>query len=138
MTAMRCLHRMSHRSLQLLLLGLAHKGRLSSKCLLEMTEEFGYIHSVPSATPVSQVWVVHSSLDANMLPRTHQHIPAWGHINHRRLLRVGLGYPYLDGKAICRSSKVYRQRPGDCKKQCRTAIFVGVDFGSRTQGWEDG
>jgi hypothetical protein len=43
----------SHGSLQLLLLGLAHKWRLPSKGLLELAEEVGYVHSIPNVAPVS-------------------------------------------------------------------------------------
>jgi hypothetical protein len=44
---------MSHRSLQLLLLGLAHKRRLSGKCLLKVCEKVGHVRPVPDASPVS-------------------------------------------------------------------------------------
>jgi hypothetical protein len=44
---------MSHRSLQLLLLSLAHKRRLSGERLLKMSEEVGHICPVPNAGPVS-------------------------------------------------------------------------------------
>lgn len=44
---------MSHRSLQLLLLGLAYKRRLSGKRLLKMSEEIGHVCPVPNASPVS-------------------------------------------------------------------------------------
>jgi hypothetical protein len=40
MAAIGCLQLVSYRPLQLLLLSLAHKWRLSGKCLLEMAEEF--------------------------------------------------------------------------------------------------
>jgi hypothetical protein len=53
MATIGCLQLMSHRSLQLLLLGLAHKWRFSGKCLLQMAEEFGYVRPVPHAAPVS-------------------------------------------------------------------------------------
>lgn len=44
---------MSHRSLQLLLLGLTHKRRLSGKRLLQMSEEVGHVRPVPDASPIS-------------------------------------------------------------------------------------
>jgi hypothetical protein len=53
MATIRSLRLMSHRSLQLLLLGLAHKWRLSGERLLEMSEEIGHVRSVPNASPVS-------------------------------------------------------------------------------------
>jgi hypothetical protein len=53
MATIRCLQLMSYRSLQLLLLSLAHKWRLSSKCLLKVAEEVGYVHPVPHAAPIS-------------------------------------------------------------------------------------
>jgi hypothetical protein len=83
----------SHWPLQLLLLGLAHQGRLSCKGLLEVAEEVGNICSIPHATPISQVWMVHSSFHAHVLPRPYQHVPSWCHIDNRRLLRICLGDP---------------------------------------------
>jgi hypothetical protein len=53
MAAVRSLHLMPYRSLQLLLLGLAHEWRLPRKCLLKMSEKVGHIRPVPDATPVS-------------------------------------------------------------------------------------
>ena len=53
MATIRSLHLMPYWSLQLLLLGLAHKWRLSSKGLLEMSEEVGGVRPVPHAIPVS-------------------------------------------------------------------------------------
>lgn len=53
MATIRFLHLVSYRSLQLLLLGLAHKRRLSGKCLLEMSEEVGNIRPIPHAIPIS-------------------------------------------------------------------------------------
>jgi hypothetical protein len=73
--------------------GLAHQGRLSCKGLLEVAEEVGNICSIPHATPISQVWMVHSSFHAHVLPRPYQHVPSWCHIDNRRLLRICLGDP---------------------------------------------
>jgi hypothetical protein len=53
MAAIRCLQLLSYRSLQLLLLSLAHKRRLSGKCLLKMAEEVGHVRPVPHAAPIS-------------------------------------------------------------------------------------
>jgi len=53
MATIRSLHLMSDRSLQLLLLGLAHEWRLPGERLLEMSEKVGHVRPVPDATPVS-------------------------------------------------------------------------------------
>jgi len=53
MATIGSLHLMSYRSLQLLLLGLAHKWRLSGKRLLKMSEKVGHVRPIPDASPVS-------------------------------------------------------------------------------------
>lgn len=82
--------------------------------------------------------MIHSSLHAHVLPRTHQHIPAWSHVDDRRLMWIGLWHPYLDWEAIRSSSKVDRQRSRDGEKQRGPATLVGVDLSARAQGGEDG
>lgn len=101
----------------MLLLRLTDERRLPGKGLLKMAEKLGYARSIPHAAPVSQVWMIHSSFDAHVLSRAHQHISSRSHIYHRRLLWIGLGNPYLDREAICCSSKVDRQRSGDREQQ---------------------
>lgn len=108
---------LSYWPLQLLLLSLAHQRRLSCKSLLEVAKEVGNVRPIPHADPVSQVWVVHSSFHTHVLPRPHQHVPPWCHIGNRRLLRVCLGDPQFDRKAVCRASKVHRQRSGGSEQQ---------------------
>jgi hypothetical protein len=84
---------LSYWSLKLLLLSLAHQGRLSCKGLLEVAEEVGNVRPIPHATPISQVWVIHSSFHPHVLPRSYQHVPSWCHVDNRRLLRICLGDP---------------------------------------------
>lgn len=127
------LRRESVRSLVLLLLRLANHWRFFSKNLLKKPHKFGNACSIPHSGPISQVWMVHSTINSHMLPRPYEHIQTRRDVYNRCLLRVWLRYPYLDWEPVSSSPIPNWKYAGEGEKKSRVSILVGVNFGSRAE-----
>ena len=82
-----------NRSLKLLLLRSTDDRRLFRKDLLQKLQELRDASAIPHFTPISQIWVIDSTINSHMLSGSYDHIFARRYIRERCFLWVCLGYP---------------------------------------------
>jgi hypothetical protein len=68
---------------------------------------------LPIVSPMRQVRMVDSSITADMLARSYDHVIRRCYIAHRCFVRVGMGNPNRDWKPISCPAKCHRHRASD-------------------------
>lgn len=74
---------------------------------------------------MSQVVMVHSSLQCDVLADTNGHILRRGHIDHGRVARIGIGNPEGNGELVGGTAEDDRQSPCQDKKEGGEPSLVG-------------
>jgi hypothetical protein len=79
---------------------------------------------IPILRPLRQIRVVDPPVTAYILARSHEHVLVRLDVYNRRFTRVGVGYPYRYGKAVCCAAKGNGQRPVEVEQKVRGSILV--------------
>jgi hypothetical protein len=79
---------------------------------------------IPVFSPLRQIWMVYPPVATDMLARAHQHVLRGFDVYYRRLPRVSVRHPYVNGEAICRVAKGHRNGPADEEQERRSSILI--------------